>query len=66
MIECHSSASKSPWHDYVIHELKMATTEGDMGVYGIAVCGFFSCGITVITSAQREVKDSRRSGMYQS
>ena len=22
MIECHSSASKSPWHDYVIHELK--------------------------------------------
>ena len=22
-IECHSSASKSPWHDYVIHELKM-------------------------------------------
>ena len=24
VIECHSSASKSPWHDYVIHELKMA------------------------------------------
>ena len=22
VIECHSSASKSPWHDYVIHELK--------------------------------------------
>ena len=22
-IECHSSASKSPWHDYVIHELKI-------------------------------------------
>ena len=22
MIECHSSASKSPWHDYIIHELK--------------------------------------------
>ena len=22
MIECHSSAYKSPWHDYVIHELK--------------------------------------------
>ena len=22
MIECHSTASKSPWHDYVIHELK--------------------------------------------
>ena len=26
MIECHSSASKSPWHDYVIHELKMTPT----------------------------------------
>ena len=24
MIECHSSAPKSPWHDYVIHELKRA------------------------------------------
>ena len=23
VIECHSSASESPWHDYVIHELKM-------------------------------------------
>ena len=23
VIECHSSASKSPWHDYVINELKM-------------------------------------------
>ena len=22
VIECHSSAPKSPWHDYVIHELK--------------------------------------------
>ena len=22
MSECHSIASKSPWHDYVIHELK--------------------------------------------
>ena len=22
VIECHSNASKSPWHDYVIHELK--------------------------------------------
>ena len=22
VIECHSSASKSPWHDYVFHELK--------------------------------------------
>ena len=26
MIECHSSASKSPWHDYVIHELKTGLT----------------------------------------
>ena len=24
MIECHLSASKSPWRDYVIHELKIA------------------------------------------
>ena len=22
VVECHSSVSKSPWHDYVIHELK--------------------------------------------
>ena len=22
VIECHSSASKSPWHDYISHELK--------------------------------------------
>ena len=27
MIECHSSASKSPWHDYVIHELKKENTK---------------------------------------
>ena len=26
VIECHSSASKSPWHDYVIHELKTKLT----------------------------------------
>ena len=26
----------------------MMMMEGDMGVYGIAVLGFFSCGISVI------------------
>ena len=33
------------------HHLSFAPnclTEGDMGVYGIAVLGFFSCGISVI------------------
>ena len=25
VIECHSSTTKSPWHDYVIHELKSRT-----------------------------------------
>ena len=30
------------------HIYSLIRQEGDMGVYGIAVLGFFSCGISVI------------------
>ena len=37
------------YRDEFIHRWRVQLRkEGDMGVYGIAVLGFFSCGISVI------------------
>ena len=33
---------------YYLSNCSFVNIEGDMGVYGIAVLGFFSCGISVI------------------
>ena len=60
VIECHSSASKSPWHDYVIHELKIrkypwtwfmtggSWNRSEVGVHGplVHVLSFGSKAIT--------------------
>ena len=36
-VECHSSASKSPWHDYVIHELKMAGVKKKHTIWALLI-----------------------------
>ena len=48
----HHPCKRNPHHlchlHWVNHSWIPSSIEGDMGVYGIAVSGFFSCGISVI------------------
>ena len=43
---------------HVIGTVEAEVKEGDMGVYGIAVLGFFPCGISVIANEQAERRRS--------
>ena len=69
VIECHSSAPKSPWHDYVIHELKterspvLSTYEsqGVQHIYHFMKKLRFLPSLTLIRLQFRPVKILRRS-----
>ena len=69
VIECHSSAPKSPWHDYVIHELKterspvLSTYEsqGVQHIYHFMKKLRFLQSLTLIHLQFRPVKILRRS-----
>ena len=69
VIECHSSASKSPWHDYVIHDLKNwkkhdAMRSWSIGIYSI---GLFTHYYPHLIHAQSlKLKLSSRSLLQQS